>query len=216
MHKALTHRKARPICRDIQTFRDDKLFIIACDDTYAPKQYFDFFHFSRVQVHVIPTIDGTSAAEHVLKRLLEVDYLEGVDERWMILDTDHCLKPLHFKGFEKALSEARQKKINIALSKPCFEYWLLLHHCEPSDLTALATAKDVEDKLRKTLGEYNKTSLQSKHYPWDRVLLAIQRATQWDAQVKNKYSPEINTTQIYCLWNQILAARIADEKEDGL
>ena len=211
---ALTNRKARPIRRDTQTFRDDKLFIIACDDTYAPKQYFEFFRFSRVQVHVIPTTDCSSAAEHVLGRLLEVDYLKDVDERWMVLDTDHCLNPQHFKGFEQALSDARQKKINVALSKPCFEYWLLLHYCEPSELANLVTAKDAESKLRETLGGYNKTKLHHEHYPWDRVLLAIQRAVQQDSHIKNNDAPENNTTQVYRLWNQIRSARIADENTD--
>lgn len=30
-----------PLVRETATFRDDRLFIIACEDTYAPKQYFD-------------------------------------------------------------------------------------------------------------------------------------------------------------------------------
>ena len=41
----LVERKSdgnHPLSRDPHTFRDDRLFIIACDDTYAPKQYFDF------------------------------------------------------------------------------------------------------------------------------------------------------------------------------
>jgi hypothetical protein len=102
MSMTLTHRKPRPIRRDIPTLRDAKLFIIACDDTYAPEQYFSFFpHFSRVQIHVIPTTDGSSVAKHVLERLLEID-VEDYDDRWMILDTDHCLKPQHFSGFEQA------------------------------------------------------------------------------------------------------------------
>ena len=42
---SLTRRKARPLKRDGTRLRDDRLFIVACDDTYAPKQYFDFSRF---------------------------------------------------------------------------------------------------------------------------------------------------------------------------
>lgn len=67
----LVERKSdgnHPLSRDPHTFRDDRLFIIACDDTYAQKQYFDFFRLPRIQVHVVPTTDGTSNAQAVLDR----------------------------------------------------------------------------------------------------------------------------------------------------
>lgn len=57
---SLTHRLPRPLRRDAGGFRDDRLFLVACDDTYAPHQYFKAFRIPRVQVHVIPTVDGTS------------------------------------------------------------------------------------------------------------------------------------------------------------
>ncbi|MGA2577281.1 MAG: hypothetical protein ABSH24_14780 [Bryobacteraceae bacterium] len=66
----LIPRQPRPLMRDAASLRDDRLFIVACDDTFAPKQYFDFFRLTRVQIHVIQTTDGTSAAPHVLDRLL--------------------------------------------------------------------------------------------------------------------------------------------------
>ena len=70
---SLLNRQPRPIPsrdKDPASLRDDRLFIIACDDTYAPQQYFGFFRMTRVQIHVIPTVDGTSAAQAVLERLL--------------------------------------------------------------------------------------------------------------------------------------------------
>src|SRR5260370_30800757 len=133
---ALTSRKQRPLARDRQTFRDDRLFIIACDDTYAPKQYFDFFRIARIQVHVVPTTDGTNSAETVLDRLLEYDH-EGFDERWLVLDTDHYTQGPHLQSFTRALARARQVGVRVALSKHCFELWLLLHHIEESQLPAL-------------------------------------------------------------------------------
>jgi hypothetical protein len=44
------HRKPRPLKRDADSLRDDRLFIVACDDTYAAKQYFDLMGMSLTQV----------------------------------------------------------------------------------------------------------------------------------------------------------------------
>ena len=98
--------KKRPLRRDVGSLRDDRLFIIACDDTYAPKQYFDFFRLTRVQIHVVPTVDGTSAAAHVLTRLLSFDHHDD-DERWLVLDVDHALNGGHVASFMEALKRAK-------------------------------------------------------------------------------------------------------------
>ena|ERR1700723_2495330 len=79
---SLLNRQPKPIPtrdRDPSSLRDDRLFIIACDDTYAPQQYFGFFRLTQVQIHVVPTLDNTSSAEAVLKRLLDYEYEESDD-----------------------------------------------------------------------------------------------------------------------------------------
>jgi hypothetical protein len=126
---SLFRRKPRPLKRGSTTLRDDRLFIVACDDTYAPKQYFDFFQIPRIQIHVVATNDGSSAAPHVLDRLNAIAFEEG-DERWMLLDTDHCIRDNHIGTFLDAIAEAKRKGIKVALSKPSFELWLLLHHVD--------------------------------------------------------------------------------------
>jgi hypothetical protein len=130
----LVPRQPRPLIRDNASLRDDRLYIVACDDTFAPKQYFDFFRLARVQIHVVVTPpDGTSAASHVLGRLLRFDYEED-DERWILLDTDHCVQGTHLAGFAATLRQANRQRVNVALSKPSFELWLLLHHVEETAL----------------------------------------------------------------------------------
>jgi len=98
---SLTSRKPRPIeARDKEPsrLRDDRLFIVACDDTYAPEQYFGFFKLTRVKVFVVPTQDGTSVPRYVLERLLQYEHEED-DELWMVLDTDHLIQRSHLAGF---------------------------------------------------------------------------------------------------------------------
>jgi hypothetical protein len=207
----LINRKPRPLIRDSVELRDDRLFIVACDDTYAPEQYFGFFKITRIQIHVVKTPkDGTSHAQYVLERLLAFEY-EEEDERWMLLDTDHCIQPNHFPNFILAIREARQRGINVALSKPCFELWLLLHHVEESNVVSLANAGETESALRTTLGQYNKTALRQEHFPLTTVSDACARAERLDRSVGGGDSPDKNTSQVYRLWKAIAAKALPSQ-----
>jgi hypothetical protein len=207
---SLTHRKARPLVRDAQSLRDDRLFIVACDDTYAPKQYFNFLRLSRVQVHVIPTVDGTSAAPHALERLLSFDH-KDYDERWLLLDVDHCATGTHLASFIGAIREAQQMGVSVALSKPCFELWLLLHHDDKSAVQAFSDCKSTEDALRGVLGEYNKTNLKQEHYPPDKIASACTRAEALDQTVTGGEIPSANTTRVYQLLKAIAAKALPSQ-----
>lgn len=195
--------KPRPLKRSPGTLRDTRLFIVACDDTYAPKQYFSFLRLSRVHIHIVETDDTKSAAAYVLDRLFKFN-VEEDDERWMILDTDHCIQENHFPSFIQAIRDARQAGIKIALSRPCFELWLLLHHVNESEVHSLADAYQTEIMLRRILGEYNKTNLKAEHYPLALVAKAISRAEQLDAQVLGGDRPSGNTSRVYKLLKAIL------------
>ena len=207
---SMIHRKARPLTRDADSLRDDRLFIVACDDTFAPKQYFDFFRIPRVQIHIVPTTDGTSVAAHVLERLLRFDHDQD-DELWMLLDTDHSIHGSHLEGFTATLRDARQNGVNVALTKPCFELWLLMHHLEESNAANLANAGEVESRLRDVLGEYNKTRLKSSHYPLDSVLSAHERTSRLDATVAGGEIPSGNTTRVYKLLEAIAAKALPSQ-----
>lgn len=206
----LIPRLPRPLTRDSTSLRDDRLFIVACDDTYAPKQYFDFFRLPRVKVEVVPTPDGTSAALHVLHRLLQFDH-DPDDELWMLLDTDHYTQGTHLAGFVEALRKAKRQRVNVALSKPSFELWLLLHHVEETALGVLPAAKDVEEALRSTLGEYNKTHLKKEHYPPTSASKACIRAERLDATVSGGEIPNENTTRVYRLLKAIAAKALPQQ-----
>jgi RloB-like protein len=205
----LVHRKKRPLARDKESFRDDRLFIVACDDSYAPEQYFRFFKISRVQVHVVPTTDGTSSAPHVLNRLLAIDHIQD-DERWLLLDVDHCLQSTHTPTFLNAIRRAKSLGVKVALSKPSFELWLLLHHVEPSEVAALADAREVETRLRLALGAYNKTRLSKADFPLSSIAKAHSRART----LEPPHTPEIPTTnssRVYKLWESIAVGALQSQ-----
>ncbi|SES72765.1 RloB-like protein [Burkholderia cepacia] len=207
---SLFERKPRPLKRNEETLRDDRLFIIACDDTYAPKQYFDSFSIPRIQIHVVPTVDGTSAAPHVLDRLSKFDH-EDDDELWMLLDTDHCTRDNHIGTFLGAISEAKQKGMKVALSKPSFELWLLLHHVNSSAVTGLRNAAATEQLLRDTLGQYNKTRLDMTKFPLLTVATACARAEELDQSVGGGDNPTGPTTRVYQLWKAIASKALASQ-----
>lgn len=209
-------RKHRPLSRDKDSFRDDRLFIVACDDTYAPKQYFDFFRLTRVQVYVVATDDGTSAAQHVLRRLLSYDREEG-DELWLLLDVDHFDQPNHVGAFAQLLNDARRQGVNIALSKPSFELWLLLHHVNSlDDIRTLADAAEVEAELRRALGSYNKTRLRSDHFPLRGVAQAHRQAQILDREISGDLIPGTNTTRVYGLLQSIVDAALPSQLPEEL
>jgi hypothetical protein len=61
-------RKKRPLDRKAKPVRDASLVVIASEDRYAVRQYFDFFESTRIQFRVLETLDGKSAAAHCRSR----------------------------------------------------------------------------------------------------------------------------------------------------
>ena len=165
---------------------------------------------SRIQVHVIPTVDGTSTAQQVLNRLTSIAR-EPDDEVWMLLDTDHCTQGTHVQGCVAALREAQQKGVRVALSKPCFEIWLLFHHMDEANVETLSACRDVEKSLRERLGGYNKSNLKSNHFPLESVSDACARAQSRDAAVEGGDIPAANTTRVYQLWQAIVSKALPSQ-----
>jgi RloB-like protein len=154
-------RKRRPIDRKAGVVRDASLVVIASEDRYAARQYFDFFESTRIQFKVLEADGGRSAPAQVLARLDEYfkDYAIGDgDEFWLVCDCDHWVAPNHIQNLTTVLRECRQKGIRVALSNPCFDLWLLLHFSDVPDEDEL-TCKAVGKKLQAVAGGYDKTKV---------------------------------------------------------
>lgn len=204
---SLLGRTPRPLGRQNRKERDDRVFVIATDDTYAPRQYFEAFNLARMKVHVVPTEDGRCAAADVLKRIKEViengrarGDLRDDDQFWMVIDTDHYAHGPHARAFSTALKEAREAKIHAAVSNPCFELWLLLHVAEVT--TQLADADAVADELRRVLGSYDKTAIPTEAL-LPHVQQAIARAQRLDQGAGGW--PQTTGTQVHLLVEQLSA-----------
>ncbi len=124
----------------------------------------------------------------------------------MLLDTDHAIQGTHQREFSQALSEARRQNIQVALSRPCFELWLLLHHVNASEIISINNGQEAAQKLSAVLDGYDKTKLNLGHFPLDCVVKACEQARALDATVSGGMIPSANTTRVYKLIDQILGS----------
>ena len=203
----LLSRPSRPLARRARVARDDRLFVVATEDTYAPHQYFSGFRIPRVQVHVVPTTDGKSAASDVVERLKELrddaarrGDLQASDQFWVVVDTDHYVSGRHVKSFKSALKVARSLQFNVAVSNPCFEIWLLLHVSSPP--AELKNARAVVDALRNALGSYDKSNIDMEQY-LPGVQDAVVRAKTLDVGLAGW--PQKMGTQVHLLVEEIMS-----------
>lgn len=213
---SLISREPRSLSRDRypSQFRDDRIFLIACDDRYAPKQYFQFFEMRRITIVVAAAEDNRSAPQHALDRLREKRSrmnLEKHDECWLVLDTDHHLEQNHRPNFIRLILDAENEGVKVALSRPCFEFWLLLHHVDEITASTLVECSDVENSIRSVVGQYNKTNLKREHFINGSVEAATLRAERLDLTVPGGHLPEAPTTRIYKLIRGIAAKGLPSE-----
>jgi|SRR5215213_4134141 len=77
------------------------------------------------------------------------------DSVWAVFDGDeHRLE--NPDNWNNAMQIARSKKIELAVSNPCFELWYLLHF---QDRAASLTRQDAERLLRKHISDYRKNDI---------------------------------------------------------
>jgi hypothetical protein len=192
-------RKSRPLTREEKPLRDARLFVIATEDKYAPKEYFRLFKNPRVKVQVLPTEDTRSSPEHVLQRLddflKEYHVLED-DEFWLMLDTDHWIEPGHVANFNRVCSEAIQKGYQLAHSNPCFEVWLLFHVFPLDAGTQFRRGEEVIASLRELLGVYSKRTIDAQHFPLSAIREAVTRAEATDTSPYDRW-PQSTGTHVY-------------------
>ena len=171
--------------------RDAKLCIIATEGEKTEKQYFALFQNPKIKVKILSTEGGLSAPNHVLERLdqFKANYNLGPeDSLWLIFDADRN----RVAKLSDICQQATQKGFQLAVSNPCFEFWLLLHHFEAEDFT---DCKAVEAALKYRMGSYNKTNLRTELY---KPLLAdaVRRAKALHTNTEERW-PEPFGTHVY-------------------
>lgn len=171
-------RKKRPIQRIENRTRDASLVVIASEDRFAVKQYFELFHSTRIQFHVLETDHGESSPQHVMARLEEYldQYSVGEgDQFWLVCDTDHWIESNHIQNLVEVVKRCKQRDISVALSNPCFDLWLLLHFDEFPSATSLNSSQ-IGDLIRGKVANYNKTRVYNLPFSDSGIRDAIDRS----------------------------------------
>jgi hypothetical protein len=196
--------------------RNARLFVIATEGTYTEPDYFHHLkderlvHPTRVEIHTLETPQRGPDAGHsdpasVLQRLAKFHdegKAEGriteIDELWLVVDVDR-----HEAHLDQVVAAAAERGFHAAVSNPCIELWLLLHHGD--DTAGITCCKDCEDRLRAKLGAYNKASLDTQPYTKPAILRAIDGARKLDGDGSSLW-PRTLGSHVYKLIEALFAS----------
>ena len=205
-----------------EAYRDARLIIIASEGKETEKIYFNAlakaFRNPRVHVKVLERREDeqhNSSPLHVMNQLN--DYkdqysLEADDELWLVIDKD--------RWSDAVLSQVAQKcsqdcNMQMALSNPCFELWLLLHLVNPAMLSCeeqqrwlmnrrktMRSDPYLKVRLRKEMGSYHESNYNVEALVLN-VKDAIARARELDINPDDRW-PQTLGTRVYLLAESII------------
>jgi len=198
-----------------------KLIIIASEGTNTERIYFEdmasphYYRNPKVHVEVLERTDTASSPAHILSFLDSFKHkyrlsLDKDDELWLVIDRDGWT----LRELSSVASLCGQKCYFLALSNPCFEFWLLLHIKSYDDYSPVeqdSIAKNIrirstkrtflETQLLKLLGSYNKDNPDtSKFLPF--IDAAISRARALDTNPNHRWPNNVGT-RLYLLAQSI-------------
>lgn len=141
-------RESSRLIRPSKILDAEKFFIIASEGEVTERKYFNqlvdseiFNKAGRIAIEHLnhPSGDGNpiSLRRQITEIKREVNF-RSTDEFWMIIDVDQWQHLLEKNGytFDTFIEECYNKdKVQVLVSNPCFEMWLILHLRKISDLT---------------------------------------------------------------------------------
>lgn len=174
-----------------------KKILIACEGSKTEPAYFEgirkSLRLSTVQIKILPhegtdplrIVEAAIAGRQDMKA--DKTWFPG-DSVWAVFDGDeHRVNNL--ANWNSAIAKARQAKIHLAITNPCFELWYLLHFCDRFAQLDRITALTL---LKQHIPNYDKAHC---HYPdplKDRTLQAIQRAEKIAHQINRDQLDEFS------------------------
>jgi hypothetical protein len=146
-------------------------------------------------IHVVET--AIRLRDEAAKASRSSAFQAPYDEVWAVIDEDQ------HTTLKEALALARREGVKVAISKPCFELWLLLHVL-PS-LKPLATPYQVHAELVDRLPNY------SKSMEMDGLVqmaeMAISNAETVETRLKERGMGDYPTTTVHYLVRALAALR---------
>ncbi|TYB57809.1 RloB domain-containing protein [Nonomuraea sp. PA05] len=164
-----------------------KRVLIVCEGEVTEVEYFqgvrDYFRSLPVEIRNCKVIGlGRDPAAIVTYAVKERDKKDkeartqrdaniAYDEVWCVVDVDG------HKTLDQAVIEARRGRVNLVISLPCFELWILYHF---EDHTAACDQERVRQRLRKHLKDYDKHL--GRDFPFAHHQIARDRARRADPE----------------------------------
>lgn len=202
-------REREEFFRESNTTEREKIFVLAFEGNITEEKYFSEFKNSNkfndelIYLHLLKREkdDTNSAPNHVFSKLKkeakdEFNFKKG-DELWMIIDTDR------WKNIPKIIEACNDlENMFVAVSNPCFEFWLLLHIKDIQEYNAeelelilqnkkTGSRNYVETKIVGIVGSYNKANLKTEDF-LPHIDNAVSRAKNLD-QPQEEYPTKLGS-----------------------
>lgn len=123
----------RSLTRRTETRQPRKTLVIFCEGERTEPAYLEALK-RRPEVKDVASVDLRIEAEHGMPEALVSSAVKArdksareegeVDEFWCVFDVEW---PRNHPRLAEAIQQARNNNINLAISNPCFELWLILH-----------------------------------------------------------------------------------------
>jgi hypothetical protein len=169
-----------------------KVFLIVSEGDQTEYKYFGDLNKRLSNVVIRPE---KSNKGHDPLQVLEsaIEKKDRHDEVWIVIDHDGRPEEI----IDEVLRKGKIENINVSLSKPKFEYWLLLHFENGNG----ANLNNCTNKLKRYLPDYEKN-----HLEMDKVYLKIHEAI---SRAKTKDNPpcdwpKTNGSTVYRLVEKLM------------
>lgn len=158
-------RESTPLVRKSGFLEAEKFYILAYEGDVTEKKYFEdlrqssmFNDSGSIETFPLKKEHNGSNSPLDVKKLLskaKAEYnFRATDEFWLIIDRDDWEK-IHHVDFNALYDDCeKEKNFFIALSNPCFEFWLILH---------LRKLEDIADSDREKILENAKVSVKHNY-----------------------------------------------------
>jgi hypothetical protein len=185
--------------------RRDRILIVCEGHATEPEYFRSLRHELRAGPVVIKINDESGVPKTLVERAVELkkdaardakgegDSNLRYDEVWCVFDVDT------HPNLPAALQQAAANRINVALSNPCFEIWILLHF---EDHRSFIDAKGAAHSCRRHLPDYQKRITYAELK--DKYQTAVARAIALKAWQSTRGNAEGNpSTNVHTLTERL-------------
>lgn len=145
---AARRRPTRPLGRKVGTRAEYRTILVFCEGANTEPDYLK-------AVKDLPHVKANASVKIVLdpcqgvpltlvQRAVERMQDSEIDECWCVFDVEW---PKNHPNLKDAIGLAKAHGVGLAISNPCFELWLILHHREHSSYIDTKCAESASKKL---------------------------------------------------------------------